>query len=495
MLPLNLNTILLTAFIILLACTGVYAMRRTKSLEDFFLGGRNVGPWISAFSYGTSYFSAVIFIGFAGQFGWKFGWPAVSIGVGNAVFGALLAWIVLAKRTRRMTQNLGAMTMPDFFATRYAAPYLRPLAALIIFIFLVPYSASVYKGLGYLFEANFGISYEVALWLITGVAAIYLLLGGYLAMTLTDFIQGIIMLAGSLILVFVLVGKGGGFTHVLQNITEARVAHTNVSTFGWWTLASIVLMTSFAPWGLPQMIQKYYAIKNESVIFKAAIITTIFAGIIGCAAYFSGAMTHLYPDFLGGIAADSNFDKLVPIMLKGWLPKYLMALFLLLILSASLSTLSSLVLVSSSTVAIDFYKGCVNKDVSEGSAVTLMRIMSALFLITSCLIAHIESKFISDLMSLSWGAVGGAFLAPYLYGLYSKKVTKASALTGIIVGLGVQLVLIMLPKYFPVIPNLPSPMCSVISIIVPFGVMPIVSAFTEKVPQEVVEKAFQPPQE
>lgn len=484
---LSLNAILLIAFIILLACTGVYAMRRTKSLEDFFLGGRNVGPWISAFSYGTSYFSAVIFIGFAGNLGWKFGWPAMSIGIGNAIFGALLAWIVLAKRTRRMTQNLGAMTMPEFFATRYDAKYLRPLAALIIFIFLVPYSASVYKGLGYLFQENFGIPYEVALWLMTGVAAIYLLLGGYLAMTLTDFIQGIIMLAGSVLLVYVLAGKGGGFGSVFQNITAARIEHVEVSSFGWWTLASAVLMTSFAPWGLPQMIQKYYAIKSESVIVKATVITTIFAFIIGCAAYFSGAMTHLY--FQAGLPDTKGvYDTLVPIMLKAWLPGPLMALFLLLILSASMSTLSSLVLVSSSTVAIDFYKGCINRNVSEGASVTLMRIMSALFLLTSYLIAHTNSKFIVDLMSLSWGAVGGAFLAPYIYGLYSKNVTKAGALAGVIVGLGVQIVLV-------IVTNLPATMCSVISIIIPFAVVPAVSSFTSKVPREVVDRAFAKPQE
>lgn len=483
----SLTTVLLVAFIILLVTTGVYAMRRTKNLEDFFLGGRNVGPWISAFSYGTSYFSAVIFIGFAGSLGWKFGYPAMSIGVGNAIFGALLAWIVLAKRTRRMTQNLGAMTMPGFFCERYAAPYLKPLAAIIIFIFLVPYSASVYKGLGYLFVENFNIPYEVALWLMTGVAAIYLMLGGYLAMTLTDFIQGMIMMAGSILIMCLLANKGGGWANVFQNITAARIEHTPVSTFGWITLASAVMMTSFAPWGLPQMIQKYYAIKNEKVIFKATVITTIFAMIIGCAAYFTGAMTHLY--FKAGLPdAKGVYDTLVPIMLKDWLPAPLMALFLLLILSASMSTLSSLVLVSSSTVTIDFYKGIVNKEASEGTTVTLMRIMSAIFLLLSYVIAHSDSKFIVDLMSLSWGAVGGAFIAPYLLGLYWKGTTKAGALSGIICGLGLQMVLIALTP-------LPSTLCSMISIIVPFAVVPIVSSFTEKVPQEVIDKAFAQPQE
>ena len=482
----SLSTLFLIVFIMLLACTGLYAMRRTKSLEDFFLGGRKVGPWISAFSYGTSYFSAVIFIGFAGNLGWKYGWPAMSIGLGNAIFGSLCAWLVLARRTRRMTQNLGAMTMPGFFAERYAAPWLKPLTALIIFIFLVPYSASVYKGLGYLFQENFGIPFDVALWLMTGVAAIYLLLGGYLAMTLADFIQGLIMLFGSAMLIWVLAGKGGGFANVLSNITTARVAHHPVSTFDWYVLGSAVFLTSFATWGLPQMIQKYYAIKSESVIFKATVITTIFAFVIGCAAYFSGAMTHLF--FKSGLEG-RNFDTLVPIMLKDWLPKPLLAIFLLLIFSASMSTLASLVLVSSSTVAIDFYRSYINKQGSDGSSVTLMRIMSALFLLASLLIAKTNSKFIVDLMSLSWGAVGGSFLAPYLYGLYWKKVTKAGAFAGIVTGLSLQVGLFLFTK-------LPATFASTIAILAPFITVPLVSLLSSKhpVPQSVIDKAFAPAQ-
>ena len=123
--------------------------RKSLNLNDFFLGGRKVGPWFSAFAYGTSYFSAVIIIGYAGKIGWEHGLSVVWIGLGNAFIGNLLAWIFLARRTRMMGERLGVCTMPDFFEKRYGDRRLRMVAALLIFIFLVPYSASVYQGLGY----------------------------------------------------------------------------------------------------------------------------------------------------------------------------------------------------------------------------------------------------------------------------------------------------------------------------------------------------------
>ncbi|HGJ63944.1 TPA: sodium transporter, partial [bacterium] len=157
------SIILLSIFLLGMIIIGIWGMRKTFNLGDFFLGGRTIGPWMSAFAYGTSYFSAVLFIGFAGKLGWGFGLNVLWIALGNAVFGALLAWLVLGRRTRRMTQNLDVMTMPEFLQERFGAKYLKIITTVIIFIFLLPYSASVFKGLGHLFEANFNIPYDYAL--------------------------------------------------------------------------------------------------------------------------------------------------------------------------------------------------------------------------------------------------------------------------------------------------------------------------------------------
>mgnify|MGYP000863694630 CR=1 FL=1 len=478
--------ILISVFIIALIGIGLWGMRKTSTLGDFFLGGRTIGPWISAFAYGTTYFSAVLFIGFAGKLGWGFGINALWIAGGNAVFGALLAWIVLGRRTRRMTQNLDVMTMPEFLHERFQGKYIKIITACIIFVFLLPYSASVFKGLGHLFEVNFHISYDIALLIMILITGIYLILGGYFAITLTDFIQGLIMLVGSVAMIVVMVGKAGGWSQSLVTILDKYPVHVPAAKQpGILTIASLVFMTSFGVWGLPQMVQKFYAVRDEKMIGKAAVVTLVFALIIGFVAYFNGALTHVFYDKLPMVNGQPAFDRLIPGMMTTHLPEGLMALILLLVLSASMSTLSSLVLVSSSSVAIDLYKGHVNPQISKENSLAMMRFLSGIFIIISYLIARYELAFIVTLMSVSWGAVAGSFMAPYFYALYWKRTTKAGIKAGMATGLGLALFLFFLwgPK--------DTPLAASLAMIVPFFVIPLVSWFTTPPDKEIIDKAFE----
>lgn len=531
------SLIFILIFFAVMIGIGVWGMKKTATLNDFFLGGRSIGPWISAVAYGTSYFSAVLFIGFAGKLGWGFGLNVIWIVLGNALFGSLLAWLVLGKRTRRMTQNLDVMTMPEFLQERFQGRYMKLITASIIFIFLLPYSASVFKGLGHLFEVNFNISYDIALLIMIVITGIYLILGGYFAITLTDFIQGIIMVVGSLAMLAVLVGKAGGFGPSIEAVKQAYAIHVPAAKQpSGLMLFSLIFMTSFGVWGLPQMVQKFYAVKSEKVIRTAAIVTTVFALIIVFAAYFNGALAHVFynpknkvviskthaqpdPKTLqqaaklqgepakntaaatntpaGNTSADSRlpfpvtesgrpaFDRLIPDMLKSKLPEVLMALIMLLVLSASMSTLSSLVLVSASSVAIDMYKGHVNPNISKENSVAMMRFLSGVFIVLSFFIARYEFAIIVTLMSLSWGAVAGSFMAPFLYGLYWKGTTRAGAKAGMITGLTLSIAL-----FFILGPS-NSPIASTIAMIVPFAVVPAVSAFTRKPNPAIIEQAFE----
>jgi len=482
--------ILLVLFLIAMIFIGIWGMRKTSNLNDFFLGNRNIGPWISAMAYGTTYFSAVMFIGFAGKLGWGLGLNVLWISLGNTVFGALLAWLVLAKRTRRMTQNLNVMTMPEFLQERYQSKYLKFFSSLLIFFFLLPYSASVFQGLGYLFEVNFKINYDIALLIMILITGVYLVLGGYFAITLNDFIQGIIMLIGTVLMIGILLGEGGGLMKTIASISQKYSEHIpKANQPGFWTIASLVFMTSFGTWGLPQMVQKFYAIKNESVIPKAAIVTTFFSLIIVFSAYFAGAMTHIFFDetSIPRISPEDgriNFDALVPTLLTNKLPEVLMAVILLLILS-SMSTLSSLVLVSSSAVAIDMYKGHINPNISKKNSLLMMRFLSALFIIISFFIAKYKFAVIVTLMSLSWGAVAGALMAPYFYGLYWKRATKEGAFAGMLTGC------IVSTSLFFILGESKSPMASSIGMITPFIVVPIVSLFTKPPKDGVLKKAFE----
>ncbi len=485
-----LSIILLSIFLIGMIIIGLWGMRKTFNLNDFFLGGRTVGPWISAFAYGTTYFSAVLFIGFAGKLGWGFGLNALWIAVGNTIFGALLAWLVLGKRTRRMTQNLDVMTMPEFLQERFGAKYIKIVTTIIIFVFLLPYSASVFKGLGHLFEANFGISYDIALLIMIAITGIYLVLGGYFAITLTDFIQGLIMIIGALAMTSVLISKAGGLSNTIvmaiDNYHQHIPSEKQPSVL---LLISLVFMTSFGTWGLPQMVQKFYAVKDERVIKKAAIATAIFALIITFSAYFSGALTHIF--FSAPITnADGkvDFDRLIPSLLTSQLPSFLMALILLLVLSASMSTLASLVLVSASSVAIDMYKGHINPNISTKGSLLLMRILSGVFVIVSFFIARYRIAVIVTLMSLSWGAVAGSFMAPYFYALYWKRATRIGIWSGILSGLLIVIISFFILGLEGYDKN--APIIASIAMIVPFIVIPIVSLITNPPKNELIEKAF-----
>jgi SSS family solute:Na+ symporter len=399
--------------------------------------------------------------------------------------------MVLAKRTRRQTQNLGVMTMPEYLQERYGAKHLKAVAASIIFFFLLPYSASVFKGLGHLFEAVFGIPYDIALLIMIGFTGVYLILGGYFAIAVTDFIQGIIMFFGALAMIIVLTNKGGGLTAMLGKVSENYAVHVPPSSPihpSVLTIVSLVFMTSFGTWGLPQMTQKFYAIKNEKVIPKAMIVTTVFALVIGFSAYLAGAYAHVFftadtvPRAASGAIA---YDSIIPELLTHNLPQLLLSLIMLLVLSASMSTLSSLVLVSSSAIAIDLAPISANPKTGKDRSVAMMRFLSAIFIIISYFISRFQIGFIVTLMSLSWGVVSGSFAAPYIYGLYWKRVTKAGAYAGLFSGLIIDITL------FFVLGASRSPLSASIAIAVPFIVVPIVSLCTKAPDGKIVDKAFE----
>ncbi len=432
--------VMLVFFFGLMIGIGLYCRRNATDVNGFVLGGRSVGPWLTAFAYGTSYFSAVIFVGYAGQFGWKFGIAATWVGIGNAIIGSLLAWVVLGRRTRIMTQHLSSATMPEFFAKRFDSQALKIIASVVIFIFLIPYTASLYNGLSRLFEMAFGIPY---FWCVLGMSvltAIYVIAGGYMATAINDFIQGIIMLVGIVAVIAAVLGKNGGFIGSLNGlaaITDETVSATPGifnSFFGPdpLSLLGVVILTSLGTWGLPQMVGKFYAIKSEGDISKGTIISTFFAIIVAGGCYFLGGFGRL---FTGDPAIQYNasgaivYDSIVPAMLSN-LPEILIAVVIILVLSASMSTLSSLVLTSSSTMTLDLLKGHVIKQMDEKKQLLIMRGLIVVFIAISAIIAIIQVNspvaFIAQAMGVSWGAMAGAFLAPFLYGLYWKRATKAS---------------------------------------------------------------------
>ena len=341
--------LILIAYFIVLITIGFVCRQKATDVNGFVLGGRSVGPWLTAFAYGTSYFSAVVFVGYAGQFGWRFGIAATWAGIGNALIGSLLAWVILGRRTRIMTQHLDSATMPQFFGERFQSKSLKIAASVIIFIFLIPYTASLYNGLSRLFGMAFHIDYSVCIVLMAILTAIYVIAGGYMATAINDFIQGIIMLAGIIAIIVAVLHSKGGFMAALDglgHVSDPTVSSTP-GVFGSFfgpdpvSLLSVVILTSLGTWGLPQMVQKFYAIDNEDSIKKGTIISTIFALVVSGGCYFLGGFGRLFSDKID-IAAN-GYDSIIPTMLENLHP-LLIALVVILVLSASMSTLSSLVI-------------------------------------------------------------------------------------------------------------------------------------------------------
>lgn len=493
------NVLMLVVYVAMMVFIAFYTRKKATTLNDFFLGGKGVGGWLSAFAYGTTYFSAVVFIGYAGKFGSAYGYAAVWIGVGNALLGTLLAWKVLARRTKRMTGILNTKTMPEFFEARYEDSKIKLLSAIVIFVFLIPYSASVYQGLGYLFEIVFGIPFVWCVVIMAALTGLYLIFGGYLATTLTDFVQGIIMLFGIVIMVIMILVRPEVDLSALSEAGKGIIPQVSGgNSFLDSPLLNVIvliLLTSFGVWGTPQTVHKFYAIKDDNAIKKGMIISMIFALIVGVGAYFTGSLVNFFHP-------TGNPDTYVPDMLKQVLPNGMIGLIVVLLLSASMSTLAALSLAGSSAIAVDAYKGYIKKDASDKKVTLVMRLGCLFFVVISAVLAIGNFDAIVTMMSLSWGTLAGCFIGPYVYGLTTKKATKAAAYASIISGIAVTVILVVVFGVVSPAKNLTgvaavikggiarSPLIGVIAMIVSMIIVPVVSAFTKKPSKELLDKIF-----
>ena len=505
------SVVMLVIFFAVMIGVGLQTRKKASSVDGFVLGSRNVGPWITAFAFGTSYFSAVIFVGYAGQFGWNFGLSATWAGLGNAFIGSLLAWNILGRRTRIMTQHLDTKTMPDLFGKRFDSVKLKVMASIIVFIFLIPYTASLYNGLSSLFGLVFDIPYWVVIAIMAVLTGFYVIFGGYMATAINDFIQGIIMLFGISAVIGAVLSDNGGLVAATQKLSAVPAEGWSGGAFSSFlgpdplALLFVVILTSLGTWGLPQMVGKFYAIKSEKDIHKGTVISTIFAIIVAGGCYFLGGFGRLYADKVpyqpDGVTP--FFDKIVPTMLST-LPAIVIAVVIVLVLSASMSTLSSLVLTSSSTFTLDVIKPASKTEMSEKKQVTIMRLFIVFFILVSAVIAvikdaHPEITFIAQMMGVSWGALAGAFLAPFLYGLYWKGITKSSVVVCFIWGCAIEILQLFISLggidisgWGPVLGYIfaSSIRSGVIAMVGGLIIVPVVSKLTAKMDSKAVEDTF-----
>ncbi len=428
--------ITVATYIVLMAVVSAVSAKKVTRASDLTVGGRCAGAWLSALSYGTAYFSAVMFVGYAGATGWNFSLYGVLAGLGNAVFGSYLAWKLLARRTRDVSYRLKIKSMPQFFEMRYSSKGLRTFSSVIMFIFLVPYSASVYKGLASVCNVVLDIPEMTCMIIIAAVAALLLVFGGYMAQVRADFVQGIIMMFGVALMIFFVIrcDKVGGARGIAEFAENGGFPF--LSSSQWVSLMATVLMTSFGTWGLPQMVQKYFGIKNDDQAKKGIVISTFFALLVSGGGYFIGSLGHMFFDKM----PEGGQDYIVPNMLKSAsLPSVLLGVILVLLISASVSTLASISLTAGSIFSLDIIKEKFDKSISDKNLKILIKAVCFLFVVCSFVVANTDTPIL-DMMSYSWGIISGSFMAAYLLPLYCKKINRIGAFASVASGFVIAVV-------------------------------------------------------
>ena len=478
--------------------------------ESFLLGGRSVGPVVTSFSFAATYISGVCMVN-AGKVGWDWGIGAIWNAWGNVLLSIAFMWFFLGTRSRCISAKLNVQTVPDYLRARYKTEYFKLVGSLVLFFFMIPYTAAVFSSLSYMFTRVFNLPYIGAVIVMAVLATVNLVVGGYKAAAKIDVLQGGIMVVGGIILAVATLSakEVGGLAEGLRRLREiepfvnsAGVTATgsDIANFGLGGNAGLllgvipfVIMTSWAPNGLPQMATKFFAIKDAKLVRTGAVVCTILGFIIITGVHIPGLFIHLFYDELP--AGGTNVlvpDMLTKIFGNNFIGQVCLSIIMLLVLSASMSHLASQVLSSAAAIGMDFLKGYFLKDLSEQKTTLLLRVCTVLFMLAALVLALLNLGVISSIQSLAWGAISGFFLAPYVFGTLGRSVTKAGAIAGSVVGLACALLIPTLVKAaFPAL----APYCTTVNAcavatVLPLVVAPVVSAFTKKLDPAYLDTIF-----
>ncbi len=450
--------IVLVFYLGLLAAIGVVMSGRSRSVGDFAIGGRSVGPWVTALSFVAAYYSSVVIIG-GGAFGWKFGLATLWVGAGNVLIGTTLAWIVLGRRIRRFTENLDAMTLPGFFFGRYGSAEARIFSAAATGLFLIIYNVSVLKGMANTFEVLMELPYWSGV-VISGVVILfYTAVGGYLAVVYTSFVQALVMIAALVLLTFMSLQKVGGMTALVDRLNSIDPGLVNTpGVWGWAGLISFTLIVSLGTWGMPQLLVRFYSIRSDKMLRLGTVIVTIGASV-ALLPYLTGAVARvLVPEL-------SSADQAIPALTKLVLNDWGGALFLAGVVAAGMSTFAGVLIIISSSMVNDVWIHGLGRTMSPAAELKATRLMSLAVGVISLLIALKPPALVLVLTAFSWAVIASTNLWPLLFGLYWKRTSPKAALWSMIAGVSVALLWQAWPR-IGWLPELPGALAGIHSFLV-----------------------------
>jgi SSS family transporter len=423
----------LILYLAVLATVGIVTSRRLRSSSDFAIGGRSIGPWVTALSFVAAYFSSVLIIG-GGGFGYKFGLATLWIGATNVLIGCTLAWIILGKRIRRLTEETDSMTVSEFLGKRYRSPSIMVFSAAIIFLFLIIYNVSVVKGMANAIQVLMEVPYVAGV-LISGIIIVfYVSIGGYFAVVWTSFIQAWIMIAGLLLLTAVTLSRVGGLSAAAQRLEAIDPGYVATpGLWGWAGLASFCLVVSLGTWGMPQLVIRFYSIKNTKVLRVGTVVVTVGAAI-ALLPYLNGAIARIFhPDL-------ASPDLAIPTLTRSVLPPIGGAIFLAGVIAAGMSTFAGVLIITSSSLVRDIFKHALGRALVPSRELALARRASALVGVVSILIALRPPGLILVLTAFAWAVIASTNLWPLLFGIYWRRTSRAGTLASMIAGAGTAIV-------------------------------------------------------
>jgi SSS family transporter len=477
--------LVLVVYLGALAAIGMAMSKKSKSAGDFAIGGRSVGPWVTALSFVAAYYSSVVIIG-GGAFGWRFGLSTLWVGAGNVLIGTTLAWIVLGRRIRRFTENLDAMALPGFFYGRYGSAEARIFSAAVTALFLIIYNVSVLKGMANAFEVLMDLPYWAGV-LISGIVILfYTAVGGYLAVVWTSMVQAIVMIAALTLLTFMSLQHVGGMSELVARLNAVDPGLVNTpGTWGWAGLISFTLIVSLGTWGMPQLIVRFYSIRNDQMLRLGTVIVTLGASI-ALLPYLNGAVARvLVPDLE---SADQAIPALTALVLNDWGG----ALFLAGVVAAGMSTFAGVLIIISSSMVRDVWIQGLGRALTPAAELKANRLMSLGVGIVSLLIALRPPALVLVLTAFSWAVIASTNLWPLLFGIYWKRTSAKATYVSMVAGVASALVWQAWPRLG--MPELPAALAGVHGFVVgtAVGLVVIVAGtlLGKPAPAENVERSW-----
>ncbi len=454
------TVVVILIYLIITAFLGYLGFKRTKTSADYLIAGRQIHPLVMALSYGATFISTSAIIGFGGAAG-QLGMGLLWLTFLNIFIGIFVAFIFFGKRTRKMGHNLDAHTFPELLGIRYGSKFMQGFAGVIIFLFMPIYAAAVIKGGADFIQSYFAIPYQVSLLVFVGIVAVYVFMGGLKGVMYTDAFQGLVMFVGMVFLLMFAYSKLGGVGAAHQQLTDlinidavkeqtanltagGFTGWTAMPEFGspiWWNLVSTVVMgVGIGVLAQPQLVVRFMTVKSNRELNRAVVSGGIFILMMTGVAFVVGALSNVFffqkTGQISLIAAGAN-DKIIPEFIKTFVPGWFGPIFLVTLLAAAMSTLSSQFHTMGTAIGRDVYEKSAN---GKGNSILISKTGTLVGIILSTALAWLTSyldvsmAIIATGTSLFFGLCAAAFLPAYIGALYFRKMPKAAALWGMVCG-------------------------------------------------------------